>query len=78
MFRVAPWKFLALDTTAAFLWASDYFAVGWVSAPNSSWGVNVRNGSVNDSSLGASRKASVFAASRWGRSFAIVEVIILN
>lgn len=29
-FRWARWKFFALDSTAAFLWASAYMAVGWV------------------------------------------------
>lgn len=29
-FRLAPWKFFALDSAAAFLWASTYMAVGWM------------------------------------------------
>jgi membrane protein DedA with SNARE-associated domain len=29
VFRLAPWKFFALDSTAALLWASAYMAVGW-------------------------------------------------
>jgi membrane protein DedA with SNARE-associated domain len=29
-FRLAPWKFFALDTTAVLLWTSAYMAVGWV------------------------------------------------
>ena len=29
-FHLARWKFFALDSTAAFLWASAYMAVGWV------------------------------------------------
>jgi membrane protein DedA with SNARE-associated domain len=29
-FRLAQWKFFALDSTAALLWASAYMAVGWV------------------------------------------------
>lgn len=28
-FHLARWKFFALDSTAAFLWASAYMAVGW-------------------------------------------------
>jgi membrane protein DedA with SNARE-associated domain len=30
VFRLARWKFFALDSTAAFLWASAYMAVGWM------------------------------------------------
>jgi membrane protein DedA with SNARE-associated domain len=30
--RLARWKFFALDSTAALLWASVYMAVGWLSA----------------------------------------------
>jgi membrane protein DedA with SNARE-associated domain len=29
-FRLAPWKFFAIDTTAVLLWASSYMAMGWV------------------------------------------------
>src|SRR5580700_8758999 len=45
---------------------------------DTSWGVNVRNSSVNDSSLGDLRKVSTAATSRRGRIFAILELIILN
>jgi membrane protein DedA with SNARE-associated domain len=29
-FKLAGWKFFALDTIAAFVWASAYMALGWV------------------------------------------------
>jgi membrane protein DedA with SNARE-associated domain len=29
-FRLAPWKFFALDSAAVLLWASAYMAIGWV------------------------------------------------
>jgi membrane protein DedA with SNARE-associated domain/rhodanese-related sulfurtransferase len=30
LFKLAPWKFLVLDTTAALLWAGSYTGLGWM------------------------------------------------
>jgi membrane protein DedA with SNARE-associated domain/rhodanese-related sulfurtransferase len=30
MFKVAPWRFLGMDTAGAFLWSGAYLIVGWI------------------------------------------------